>query len=81
MVKDNIQMTKVLAIPKSKLIKLLSRYPDIFARMAESSRRNANSLRNIMVKWKIFFINTLIEARIEVNHSAEKWNNTFCGNG
>jgi len=45
---DNIQMTKVLAIPKSKLLKLLSRFPEIFARMVESSKKNSTSLKNIM---------------------------------
>jgi len=45
---ENNLITKVLAIPKSKLLKILSKYPEIFARMADNSKRNANSLRDIM---------------------------------
>mmetsp|Transcript_13173 Transcript_13173/g.11254 ORF Transcript_13173/g.11254 Transcript_13173/m.11254 type:complete len:175 (+) Transcript_13173:1390-1914(+) len=45
---DNIQSTKVLAIPKSKLLKLLTKYPEICSRMVENSKRNANSLRDVL---------------------------------
>jgi Cyclic nucleotide-binding domain len=46
---DNIQTTKVLAIPKSKLLKLLSKYPEICSRMMENSKKNNNSLRDVLV--------------------------------
>lgn len=45
---ENAQSTKVLAIPKANLLKILSKYPDIFARMADNSKRNSNSLKEIM---------------------------------
>jgi len=44
------QITKVFAIPKSKLLKILEDYPAISSRMTEFSKRNANSLRDIMRK-------------------------------
>jgi CRP-like cAMP-binding protein len=45
---ENAQSTKVLAIPKANLLKILAKYPDIFARMADNSKRNSNSLKEIM---------------------------------
>lgn len=54
------QTTKVYAIPKSKFLKLLEKYPAILARMNEHSKRNASSLREIMKKQlRIYLIEKL----------------------
>ena len=45
---DNVQATKVFALPKQKLLRLLKTYPDICSRMIENSKRNASSLRDIL---------------------------------
>lgn len=45
----NSQTTKVFAIPKQKILKILKNYPDIFSKMVANSRKNAKSLREILV--------------------------------
>ena len=45
---DNVQATKIFAIPKQKLLRLLKTYPEICSRMIENSKRNASSLRDIL---------------------------------
>jgi CRP-like cAMP-binding protein len=45
---DNVQATKIFAIPKQKLLKLLKKYPEICSRMIENSKRNSNSLKDIL---------------------------------
>jgi hypothetical protein len=40
----------VLAIPKSKLLKILNKYPDIMSRMVENSKRNSSALKDVMVE-------------------------------
>ena len=45
----NVQTTKIFAIPKQKILKILKNYPDIFSKMVANSRKNIKSLREILV--------------------------------
>jgi len=45
----NVQTTKIFAIPKQKILKILKNYPDIFSKMVANSRKNIKNLREILI--------------------------------
>ena len=51
----NVQTTKIFAIPKQKILKILKNYPDIFSKMVANSRKNIKSLREILVSYLSVF--------------------------